>query len=424
MKVFLDMVGCRLNQAEIEQLALDLTARGQEVVADPAMADYVVINTCCVTAKAAADSRKMVRHYQRETGAKVLPIGCWVSAFPQAAVELVNRNAIYTNENMDQILEIFENLETDNALKCNEAARPDLGNRTRTRSFIKVQEGCNNTCSYCLTRIARGKSRSIPPEEVVRRIGQAEDMGVKEVVLTGVQIGSWGKDLEDSLTIADLVQAVLAQTSVPRIRISSIEPWDVDARLLACFADSRLCPHLHLPLQSGSDIILKHMARPITTSRYSELIQGISALLPMMAITTDIIVGFPGETDALFEETMRFLTEMPFSGGHVFKFSPMPGTPAAQFEGKVPEAISHVRSKQVRDLLQAKTRAIQARKIGSITKVLWEKGKENSTQNSYTGLTPDYFRVRTHSNVDLTNTITLTRITALEPAGLLLGEIN
>ena len=423
MKVYLDMVGCRLNQAEIERMALDLAARGQEIVANPTEADYVLINTCCVTAKAAADSRKMVRHYQRSTGAKVLAMGCWVSAFPQVSAELVGSDAIFTPENRELVLQRFNNGENGSAVIREEFVKPDLGSRSRTRSFIKVQEGCNNACSYCLTRIARGKSRSIPAEEVVRQIAQSEDLGVQEVVLTGVQIGAWGKDLEGNVRISDLIEAILLHTNVPRIRISSIEPWDVDEHLLASFEDTRLCPHLHLPLQSGSDTILKRMARPITIARYRTLIESISKRLPELAITTDVIVGFPGETDALFEETFQFIVEMPFSGGHVFKFSPMPGTPAAKFVEQIPAAISHMRAKFVRELLQMKTRAIQTGKIGSETKVLWERGKEDGSQICYTGLTPDFFRVRTQSNVDLTNTITLTRITALEPEGLLTGEV-
>ena len=423
MKVFLDMVGCRLNQAEIEQLALDLTARGQEIVAEPTEADYVVINTCCVTAKAAADSRKMVRHYQRSTGAKVLAMGCWVSAFPQDSAELVGSDAVFTPEKRDMVLKQVNNGEIESAVLREELVKPDLGSRSRTRSFIKVQEGCNNACSYCLTRIARGKSRSIPAEEVVRQIAQSEDLGVQEVVLTGVQIGAWGKDLEGNLRISDLIEAILLHTKVPRIRISSIEPWDVDEHLLACFEDVRLCPYLHLPLQSGNDAILRRMARPITTTRYRELIETIGKHLPELAITTDIIVGFPGETDALFEETFQFIAEMPFSGGHVFKFSPMPGTPAAKFEEQIPAAISHERAKRIRELLQARTRAIQTGKIGSETKVLWEQGKENGSQTYYTGLTPDFFRVRTQSKVNLTNTITLAHITGLDQAGLLIGEL-
>jgi len=423
MKVYLDMVGCRLNQAEIEQMALDLAARGQEIVANPTEADYVLINTCCVTAKAAADSRKMVRHYQRSTGAKVLAMGCWVSAFPQVSVELVGSDAIFTPENRELVLQRFNNGENGSDVIREEFVKPDLGSRSRTRSFIKVQEGCNNACSYCLTRIARGKSRSIPAEEVVRQIAQSENLGVQEVVLTGVQIGAWGKDLEGNVRISDLIEAILLHTNVPRIRISSIEPWDVDEHLLVCFEDTRLCPHLHLPLQSGSDTILKRMARPITIARYRKLIESISKRLPELAITTDVIVGFPGETDALFEETFQFIAEMPFSGGHVFKFSPMPGTPAAKFEEQIPAAISHMRAKRIRELLQMKTRAIQTGKIGIETKVLWERGKEDASQICYTGLTPDFFRVRTQSNVDLTNTITLTRITALDRAGLFTGEV-
>jgi len=423
MKVFLDMVGCRLNQAEIEQLALDLNACGQEIVANPAEADYVLINTCCVTAKAAADSRKMVRHYQRSTGAKVLAMGCWVSAFPQVSAELVGNDNVFTTENRDLVLRRFNNGEVGSAVIREEFVKPDLGSRSRTRSFIKVQEGCNNACSYCLTRIARGKSRSIPAEEVVRQIAQSEDLGVQEVVLTGVQMGAWGKDLEGNVRISDLIEAILLHTKVPRIRISSIEPWDVNEHLLACFDDTHLCPHLHLPLQSGSDTILKHMARPITIAQYRKLIESIGKRLPELAITTDIIVGFPGETDALFEETYQFIAEMPFSGGHVFKFSPMPGTPAAEFEEQIPAAISHMRARRVRELLQMKTRAIQMAKIGSETKVLWEQGKQDGNQICYTGLTPDFFRVRTQSKMNITNTITSARISGLDQSGLLIGEV-
>ena len=424
MKVFLDMVGCRLNQAEIEQLALDLTARGQEIVANPAEADYVLINTCCVTAKAAADSRKMVRHYQRSTGAKVLAMGCWVSAFPQVSAELVGSDAVFTTENRDLVLRRFNNGENGSAVITEKFVMPDLGSRLRTRSFIKVQEGCNNACSYCLTRIARGKSRSIPAEEVVRHIAQSEDLGVQEVVLTGVQIGAWGKDLEGNVRIPDLIEAILLHNKVPRIRISSIEPWDVNERLLDCFEDTRLCPHLHIPLQSGSDTILKRMARPITIAQYRKLIESIGKRLPELAITTDIIVGFPGETDALFEETYQFIAEMPFSGGHVFKFSPMPGTPAAKYEEQIPAAISHMRARRVRELLQMKTRAIQMAKIGSETKVLWEQGKQDGSYICYSGLTPDFFRVRTQSKMNITNTITSARISGLDQSGLLIGEVS
>jgi len=254
-----------------------------------------------------------------------------------------------------------------------------------------VQDGCNNACTYCLTRLARGKSVSIPAAQVIERIHRAEELGAQEVVLTGVQIGSWGKDLEGQLRIADLIETILSHTSVPRIRISSIEPWDVDKRLLACFDNPRLCPHLHLPLQSGSDAILRAMARPIDTQRYRDLLQDIRFRQPKVAITTDIIVGFPGETNVLFEETLQFIDEMDFSGGHVFRFSPMPGTAAAKFFEQVPAASSQERSARVRSLLQRKTRAHQERKIGQIEAVLWEQRKENGTQFYFTGLTPDFF---------------------------------
>lgn len=417
------MVGCRLNQAELEQLAMELMAQGQEIVADSAEADCVIINTCCVTAKACADSRKMIRHYQRETQAQVITTGCWTSAFPEEAFQIAGQGQVFVNSEKNQILNKLKKSEADCIEGRLEGIKPDLGNRSRTRSFIKAQEGCNNACTYCLTRIARGKSISVPADQVIEQIHQDEELGVKEIVLTGVQLGSWGKDLEGDLRIADLIESVLRKTRVPRIRISSIEPWDVDECLLDCFVDERFCPHLHLPLQSGSDATLRRMARPIDTSQYGVLIEKINRVHPEIAITTDIMVGFPGETKEIFEDSLQFIEKMNFSGGHVFRFSPMPGTLAAKFSDKVPVEICQERSERVRSLLEEGKRKGQQSKVGTMTAVLWEHGKNQKGKFVYSGLTPDYFRVYTQSKIDLTNTITQTQIVGIKYDGILFGEV-
>ena len=278
----------------------------------------------CVTAKACADSRKTIRHYQRETNAEVVATGCYVSAFEGQAFELVGESRLFPNESKDALPSLITgiNLPRDSFFV---SGKPELGPRSRTRGFLKVQDGCNNYCTYCLTRVARGKSRSIPADEVIQQAQQAETSGIKEIVLTGVQIGSWGKDFAGEARIADLVNALLRRTSIPRVRISSIEPWDIDDALLGCFSNPRLCPHLHIPLQSGSEAVLQRMARPFSAESFRLLMLKIQEKLPGLMISTDLITGF-GKPKRYLK---RRLVEMDFSGGHVFKFSPMVGTVGA-----------------------------------------------------------------------------------------------
>jgi len=419
MKIFLDMVGCRLNQSEIERMALDFIARGEEIVSNPSEAELIVVNTCCVTAKACADSRKTIRRYQRETSADVLATGCYVSAFEKQAAGLVGENHFFSNEKKDLLpIIITGQNQTQNNFVF--SGKPELGLRSRTRSFIKVQDGCDNYCTYCLTRIARGKSRSVQLAEIVQQAQQAEAAGIQEVVLTGVQIGSWGKDLtEGCMRISDLVGALLENTSLPRMRISSIEPWDLDDGLLDRFENPRLCPHLHIPLQSGSESILRRMARPFSASDFRDLMGKIQKKRPGLAVTTDILCGFPGENEELFEESRAFVEQMDFAGGHVFKFSPMPGTSAARMDDKVQESHVQERSAVIRRILQTNTASKQAKKIGTWEEVLWEHGR----QGAFSGFSRDYFRVHTNSEADLTNTISRAFIREFTPGGELMAEV-
>jgi len=413
------MVGCRLNQSEIERMALDFIARGEEIVSNPSEAELIVVNTCCVTAKACADSRKTIRRYQRETSADVLATGCYVSAFEKQAAGLVGENHFFSNEKKDLLpIIITGQNQTQNNFVF--SGKPELGLRSRTRSFIKVQDGCDNYCTYCLTRIARGKSRSVQLAEIVQQAQQAEAAGIQEIVLTGVQIGSWGKDLtEGCMRISDLVGALLENTSLPRMRISSIEPWDLDDGLLDRFENPRLCPHLHIPLQSGSESILRRMARPFSASDFRDLMGKIQKKRPGLAVTTDILCGFPGENEELFEESRAFVEQMDFAGGHVFKFSPMPGTSAARMDDKVQESHVQERSAVIRRILQTKTASKQAKKIGTWEEVLWENGR----QGAFSGFSRDYFRVHTNSEADLTNTISRAFIREFTPGGELMAEV-
>lgn len=417
MKVFLDMVGCRLNQAEIEKLSLDLVREGHEVCTDPVDAELIVVNTCCVTAKAAADSRKMVRHYRRETSAQVLVTGCWTSVFGQEASALTLPELVVPNQLKGEIPDLIGR----NFVAGRDVQRkPELGHRSRTRAFVKVQDGCNNRCSYCLTRVARGASTSVPQDEVIARVQDLCQMGVKEIVLTGVQLGSWGRDLERKQDLGILIKSILEETDIPRVRLSSIEPWDVNGELLECWQNPRVCRHLHIPLQSGSDGVLQSMRRPCSPVAFLRVLDAVQQTDPLISVTTDIIVGFPGETESDFDQTLALVRQAGFSGGHVFRFSPMPGTAAAELPGQVPSLVKDERAKVLAlEFAQAKL-AYGRSKIGQDVEVLWETGKPVGQTTRYSGLTSDELRASILSGAHLQNTLTRARVQSVDEQGGLL----
>jgi threonylcarbamoyladenosine tRNA methylthiotransferase MtaB len=420
MRIFLDMVGCRLNQAEIDALAIDLAHQGAKIVADPAIADTIIVNTCCVTAKASADSRKMIRHYKQRYPAKVISTGCWVSMFQPDASEISDN--VYLNNQKESIPEIL--LKNTNNLLIELDHKPKLGHRNRTRGFVKVQDGCNNACSFCLTTIARGASVSTTPENVVKRVRQLENMGIKEIVLTGVQLGSWGKDLEPKSRLSSLLEYLLEHSEVPRIRLSSIEPWDIDQDLVDLLNHPRIMPHMHIPLQSGSDVILKLMRRPVNQERFSQVLELIRKTSPRTAITTDVIAGFPGETDELFEESFGFIQECNFNGGHVFSFSPMPGTIAQTMSDRVKPAIVKMRTKRLLDQFQSQAANHKMGKVGQSTQVLFESKKTSKEGIFYRGFSEDFQRVVCFNNEMLVNQIRDVEIIGVEQNGDLLGVVG
>ena len=302
MKVYLDSIGCRLNQSEIEHMAGQFRAAGHEIVGAPEEADLVVVNTCTVTAKAAADSRKQIRHAWRAGAGQVVATGCWATLDPAGALALPGVNRVVNNDHKDHLVADILNLPAAEFDLEPLAREPLPGAHLRTRAFVKAQDGCDNHCTFCITRVARGKSRSRNTAEVIADIQTAQAGGVKEVVLTGVQIGSWGQDFESPLRLAELIEAVLKKTDIPRLRLSSLEPWDLDGGFFDLWQDERLCRHLHLPLQSGARDTLRRMARKTTPEDYARLLEMARKVSPRMAVTTDIIAGFPGETEADFRK--------------------------------------------------------------------------------------------------------------------------
>jgi threonylcarbamoyladenosine tRNA methylthiotransferase MtaB len=296
---------------------------------------------------------------------------------------------------------------------------PIPGARQRTRGFIKVQDGCRHNCTFCVTTVARGESLSISIEQVVNEIQAACQSGIKEVVLTGVQLGSWGADLVPSLYISDLIKEILVQTHIPRLRLSSLEPWDIKEELIDLVEDDRVARHLHLPLQSGSAAVMRRMARAITPARYRDLIQSIRKTIPDVAITSDLLAGFPGETDSQFQESLDFIRDMDFADGHVFVYSAREGTPAIGFPDQVPHPIRKKRSSLIREVIAESNLGFRQRSIGTELDVLWEKS-EKSSKNSWlvTGLTDNYIKVESIAKENLANEISLVRITDIITNGV------
>lgn len=395
MNVYVDSVGCRLNQSEIEKIARQLRAAGNTLVDNPAQADVVIVNTCAVTAEAASDSRQKIRQAVRAGVGQVVVTGCWATLEPLAAAALPGVTHVFENPRKDQLVADLLGFPQQDFDLEPIARQPLPGAHQRTRAFIKVQDGCDNFCTFCVTRIARGKARSLPLSRVLADIQSALAGGTREVVLSGVNLGSWGRDLDPPSSLYHLVKHILQQTEVPRLRLSSLEPWDLDEDFFSLWEDQRLCRHLHLPLQSGSAGVLRRMARRITPGDYASLVSKARQRVPEVAITTDIMVGFPGESEAEFEESFQFVRQMAFAGGHVFVFSPRPGTAAERMAGRVPSQVCKERSARMRTLLAELAERYRGRFIGAKLSVLWESAAvQPSGLWLLEGLTDNYLRVK------------------------------
>lgn len=398
MKVFFDTVGCRLNQAEIDEMAGKLRQAGYEIVSRAEEADTVIINSCAVTAAASSDSRQKVRQAHGKGVKNIILTGCWATLYPKQAGELAGVTSIVDNlSKMDIPAQLIGE---DELIDLEPIARkPIPGVHHRTRAFIKIQDGCDNYCTYCVTRIARGKAVSISKMEILKHLNEAIRGGAREVVLTGVNLGSWGKDLEGGMGIADLLKFLLDESDIGRIRLSSIEPWDISPSFFELWGNPRLCNHFHLPLQSGSRSILKRMARKTTPEEFRGLVNTARSRISNLSITTDIIVGFPGETDDEFMESLAFIKEMNFSGGHVFRFSKREGTAAAGYPSQVRGPILSERARLVREALDLSENGFILSQLGTEHKILWESAKEiQNGKWELEGYSENYIRVRVLSD--------------------------
>jgi threonylcarbamoyladenosine tRNA methylthiotransferase MtaB len=441
MKVCLRSLGCRLNQSEIDTLARQLVAAGHALVDDPAHADTIVVNTCAVTAEAARDSRRLARRLHRSNAqAEIVVTGCHATLAPAELAALPGVARVVPNERKDRLIDLFAPEVGDHrdspvppSFPPGERGRPArkatrqpgvLAGRMpalprRTRAFVKVQEGCDKRCTFCVTTVARGASRSRHLGDVVAEVRALVVDGYQEVVLTGVHLGSFGRDLGGGADLGALIRAILDRTDIPRLRLSSLEPWDLAPDFFELWANPRLLPHLHLPLQSGSDRVLARMARQTTRGEFRTLVGAARAAIPELGLSTDVIAGFPGESEGDFEESLDFVGEIGFARLHVFGYSPRPGTAAARMADHVPEPARRERVRRMIALGQAQSLAFHRRHAGRTLEVLWEAG-ETAEDGLWrgAGYTRNYIHVTTTHAGDLRNRVTAARLADPDVAGL------
>ncbi len=428
MKIHLHTIGCRLNQAEIETMARQLAAGGHAIAANAAEADTVILNTCAVTAEAARDARNLTRRFARANpAAGIVLTGCYATLAPDDLAALPGVAHVVSNADKARIpLLLDPALPAGAPLFDREplARETAAGTVGRTRGFIKVQDGCDNRCTFCVTTIARGAGVSRPLAEVVAEVQSFAAAGYREVVLSGVHLGSYGRDLGRPAGLRELVAALLADTDVPRIRLSSLEPWDVAPGFFDLWANPRLLPHLHLPLQSGSDRVLRRMARRTTRAAFCALADEARAAIPDLNLSTDLIAGFPGETDEELAETLEYVESLAFGRLHVFSYSPRPGTAAAKMPGQVAGPVKKGRAAQLIALGERLSTAFHARYHGATRPVLWEMATGAEPDGlRWVGYSDNYIRVTAVGPADLMNRVTPVRLSEPRADGMV-GEID
>ena len=407
MQIKVTTLGCKLNLAESESLARRLTAAGHTIVSELDQAQLHIVNSCTVTHVAARDTRKAVRRGQRR-GVPTVVAGCWVDGDPTAATA-IEADLVVPNHLKEQLPTLIDQQWGGSAAKPAVCAMP-LGH---TRAMVKVEDGCSVGCSFCIIPTVRGPQRSRPAAEVLEEIASLVVGDVPEVVLTGVQISAWR---QGDLRLVDLVSRVLSSTAVRRLRLSSLAPWRFDERLLELWADERLCRHVHLSLQSGCDATLRRMRRPYTVAEYSGLVDRLRTAVPGVAMTTDVIVGFPGETDAEFAASLEQVRSLELAKVHVFRYSPRPGTDAADHADVVPQPVVAERMEQMLEVAAVNERAFQQGLLGHTVRVLWEERRNGL----WRGLTDSYVRVLTPvGSDDLRGAETAVRVVECCDDGLL-----
>ena len=417
--------GCKLNQADTLVLAREFIEAGLTQVREDQPADVYVVNSCTVTHVADRKARQSLRAARRRNPkATIVATGCYAERSPELLRAMDEIDLVFGNVDKARLVQQVVEWRGENIVPCAVGDDTDYATPrvSRTRAMVKIQEGCNQVCAYCIVPKVRGRERSIPTDKLVGEINRLVLGGYKEVALTGTQLGSYGFDLEDA-TLESLIASILSRTNVERLRVSSLQPKEITDALLRLWDDERLCPHFHMPLQSGSDPILKRMRRRYSGEEYAETVQRIRGEIPRAGVTADVIVGFPGETDADFQATHDLCERIGFADMHVFPYSVRPGTSAAHYDNQVPPAVKDERMSAL--LTLAKSHALRFRRsgLGKTHPVLWESQSVYEGILYWTGLTDNYIRVRTLGGGKLLNVITQATLKSVDEDGVVNAEV-
>jgi len=425
---YIEQFGCRATQADGAAIERQLLDQGCQLASGAHAADVVVLNTCTVTAAADTQARDAIRKLHAANPAtRIIVTGCYAQRVPEELAVLPGVTFVVGNSHKPQIPNLLESIALK-PLEWTQHAAPHLaqlphsqgflpraeiltgdifdlsevlvapvlgGEGNHTRPTLKIQDGCNARCSFCVIPFVRGKSRSLPPEKVVAEVGQLAASGYREIVLSGINLGAYGRDLSPRVAFLDLVRRILDETCVERLRVSSIEPLDVSLTLIDLVASSdRLAPHFHMPLQSASDRILAAMHRWYRAEHYARRVELIHERLPHAAIGADVITGFPGETGADHAATLRFIEERPFTYLHVFSYSQRPGTKAAALPQQVPGSEIKRRARELRALAEQKSAEFRASQIGRTLRILTLRRDPKDDPSSTPGLSENYLTVQ------------------------------
>lgn len=418
--------GCKLNQADTLVIAREFKEAGLMQVAEDEQADVYVVNSCTVTHVADRKARQALRAARRRNPkATIVATGCYAQRTPEALEAITEIDLVFGNVQKPRLVRQVLDWRGEQAVPCatGDEAEYFSPHVDRSRAMVKIQEGCNQVCAYCIVPKVRGRERSIPTDELVSEVGAHVSGGYKEVILTGTQLGSYGFDLAGS-SLVSLVETIIARTDIERLRVSSLQPKEMTDELLALWDDRRLCPHFHMPLQSGSDSILRKMRRRYSSEEYEETVERIRSRIPNASVTADVIVGFPGESDGDFQDTYELCERIGFTDMHVFPYSIRPGTSAAHYEGHLPPDVKSERMKALLELAKRQARRFRLSRIGATRRVLWESQGMRDNSMCWFGLTDDYIRVSTKTARPLLNEVTPVTLAALADDGIVEADLN
>ena len=392
MRIAFTTLGCKINQYETDLLRRDLTSQGNTVVPFNEPADVYIINTCSVTAKSDTECRQVIRSATRRAqGAQVIVTGCYAETRPDEIKSIPGVDAVFGNSEKPKITQYVAS-RSNEVTEHDRAFVPARAVKNRTRGFLKIQDGCNNFCSYCIVPFARGRSRSVDPRLLTLEFEKLVKSACLEIVLTGIHIGTYGVDLSERTSLTDLLASLTGMRGHSRIRLSSIEPREITDGIIRLIGQG-LCRHLHIPLQSGDDGILQSMKRNYTASFYRTLVEQIASAVPRVALGADVMVGYPGEGEKEFYNTLRLIENVPLTHLHVFSYSPRPGTAASEMTGHLPDAVKKERSEVLRRIGQEKNLVFRQKQRGTELTVVVED-KVDAETGLLSGLSDNYIRVR------------------------------